>query len=40
MFTKDELELIDAALTEYFLIHTEAYKRQEARGADISAAGI
>lgn len=32
MFTKDELELIDAALTECFNSHTEAYKRQKAKG--------
>lgn len=32
MFTKEELELIDAALTEYFNSHTEAYKRQEVKG--------
>lgn len=28
MFTKDELDLIDAALTEYFIKHTEEYTRQ------------
>ena len=28
MVTKDELDLIDAALTEYFNKHTEEYTRQ------------
>lgn len=28
MFTKSELDLIDAALTEYFLKHNEEYTRQ------------
>ena len=28
MFTRDELDLIDAALTEYFIKHTEEYTRQ------------
>jgi hypothetical protein len=32
MFTKYELDLIDAALTEYFIKHTEEYKRQKAKG--------
>ena len=32
MFTKDELDLIDAALTEYFIKHTEEYTRQRDKG--------
>jgi len=32
MFNKEELELIDAALTEYFLKHNEEYKRQMEKG--------
>lgn len=32
MFTKEELELIDAALTEYYLKHHEEYERQKAKG--------
>ena len=32
MFTKGELELIDAALTEYWLKNNEEYERQAAKG--------
>lgn len=32
MFTKEELNLIDAALTAYFLQHSEEYDRQKAKG--------
>lgn len=32
MFTKEELELIDTALTEYYLKHSEEYERQKAKG--------
>lgn len=32
MFTKEELKLIDAALTEYWLKHNEDYERQKAKG--------
>lgn len=32
MFTKEELELIYAALTEYFLKHNEEYRRQMEKG--------
>lgn len=32
MFTKEELELIDAALTEYWLKNNEEYERQMAKG--------
>ena len=32
MFTKEELELIDAALTEYWLKNNEEYERQTAKG--------
>ena len=32
MFTKKELELIDSALTEYWLKHNEEYERQKAKG--------
>lgn len=32
MFTKKELELIDAALTEYWLKNNEEYERQIAKG--------
>lgn len=32
MFTKDELDLIYNALTEYFLRHKEDYERQKAKG--------
>lgn len=32
MFTKEELELIDAALTVYYLKNHEEYERQKAKG--------
>jgi hypothetical protein len=32
MFTKDELELIHSALTNYWLAHNEEYERQKAKG--------
>lgn len=32
MFTKKELELIDAALTEYWLKNNEEYEQQIAKG--------
>lgn len=32
MFTKEELELIDAALTAYYLKNHEEYDRQVAKG--------
>ena len=32
MFTEEELNLIDAALTEYYLKHNEEYERQKAKG--------
>lgn len=32
MFTKDELKLIDASLTEYYMHHHEEYDRQKAKG--------
>ena len=32
MFTKDELILIDSALTEYYLNHHDEYERQKAKG--------
>ena len=32
MFTKEELDLIDSALTEYYLNHQEDYERQKAKG--------
>ena len=32
MFTKEELELIYAALTEYWLKNNEEYERQMAKG--------
>lgn len=32
MFTKEELDLIDSALTEYWLKHNEEYERQKAKG--------
>ena len=31
-FTKEELELIDAALTVYYLKNNEEYERQKAKG--------
>lgn len=32
MFTKEELDLIDTALTEYWLKNREEYERQMAKG--------
>lgn len=32
MFNHEELELIDAALTDYWLKHHEDYERQKAKG--------
>ena len=32
MFTKEELELIEASLTEYWLRNEEEYERQKAKG--------
>lgn len=32
MFTKDELELIDTALTEYYLKLNDDYHRDQAKG--------
>ena len=32
LFTKEELELIDAALTVYYLKNNEEYERQKAKG--------
>lgn len=32
MFTKEELDLIDASLTEYYNTHNKAYEEQKAKG--------